>query len=129
MRTQNDREALLQGIKNGTIDLVCSNHTPHEDDCKNLEFQYADYGIIALTTTFAMLCTYTDLSVTDIVAQLSDNPRRIFGLPQPVFAPAEAADYTVFDTDTTWEVNDSTLFSKSKNTPLYGKTVQGKVWL
>ena len=127
LRTENDRKALLQAIKNGTIDIICSNHTPHEDDCKNVEFQYANYGIIALETTLAMLCTYTDLSPAQIVAQLSDNPRRIFGLSQPKFEVGEAADFTLFDTTTEWTVSEKTLFSKSKNTPLLGKTVRGVV--
>jgi dihydroorotase len=128
LRTENDRKILIQAIKNGTIDIICSNHTPHEDDCKNLEFQYANYGIIALETVFAMLCTFTDLAPTDIVAQLSDNPRRIFGLSQPKFEVGETADFTLFDTTTEWTVNEKTLFSKSKNTPLFGKTVKGKVF-
>jgi dihydroorotase len=129
LRQANDRTALLAALKDGTIDIICSNHTPHETDGKNLEFQYAEYGIIALETTFAMLCTYTDLSAAQIVAYLSDNPRRIFGLPQPIFAIGEPAEFTLFDTTSTWEVNDATLFSKSKNTPLLGKTVKGKVFI
>jgi dihydroorotase len=126
LRTADDRSALLAALKDKTIDIICSNHTPHEDDCKNLEFQYASYGIIALETTFAMLATYTDLAPDAIVRTLSDNPRRIFALPQPTFEVGETADYTLFNPDITWDVNDKTLHSKSQNTPLLHKTVRGQ---
>lgn len=127
-RGQNDLEALKLGLKNNTIDVICSDHEPLDDDHKKVEFDYAEYGSIGLETAYSAANTALNntLSVTEIVSKICNNPRKILGIPEVNIANGKAANITVFDPSLTYTVSESSLKSKSKNTPLIGKTLTGK---
>lgn len=129
LRSAADTAALLEGLSDGTIDFICSNHTPWHEEAKNLEFPYADFGMIGLETAFAICRTFLGkkLGIHDLVEKLSLAPRRILNLPTPKIAPGERAELTVFDPDTQWVFEEKNIRSKSRNTPFIGQNFKGKV--
>lgn len=129
LRSEADTTALLEGLADGTIDFICSNHTPWHEEAKNLEFTYADFGMIGLETTFALCRTFLDkkLSIHDLVEKLSLAPRAVLGLPVPKIAQGAQAELTVFDPDQEWVFEAKDIRSKSKNTPFIGQKFKGKV--
>ncbi len=129
LRGKADTESLLEGLTDGTIDFICSNHTPWHEEAKNLEFPYADFGMIGLETSFALCRTFLDkkLTVNDLVEKLSLAPRRVLGLHIPKIAQGERADLTVFDPDAEWVLEEKNIRSKSRNTPFIGQKLKGKV--
>lgn len=128
LRAETDRQALIQGLLDGTIDCICSNHEPWDAEHKNLEFPYAEFGMSSLDTAGAL--SYTALKAVMPFAQLAkkwaEAPRRILGLPIPRIAVGEAAEITLFDPDVRWTVQSADLRAQSKNTPLIGQTLQGR---
>src|SRR6201996_2595153 len=128
LRTQDDVDALLAGLKDGTIDAIVSQHTPHEVEFKDVEFEVAEYGIIALQTTLA-LALKAGLDVEQIVQKLSIAPRKILNVDVAKIAEGEPANLVLFDTDAEWEYNRNTNRSKSYNSPFMGQTLKGKVLL
>lgn len=127
LREEQDRLALVEGIKSGTIDVIVTNHQPHEEDAKKLEFDYADFGAEMLEGTLAGLLTYTDLGLGDIIKALSINPRSILGLPQPNLEIGTEFNATIFNPNEEWNFNLKAIKSKSKNSPFLGKQLKGKV--
>lgn len=129
LRSQSDSRALIDGISDGTIDFICSNHTPWHEEAKNLEFPYADFGMIGLETVFALCRTFLKktLTVEKLVEKMCLAPRQILGLPTPKIAPGERAELTVFDPNAEWVLEEKDIRSKSRNTPLIGQTFKGKV--
>jgi len=129
LRSQSDSRALLEGITDGTIDFICSNHTPWHEEAKNLEFTYADFGMIGLETVFALCRTFLNktLTVEKLVEKMSLAPRQILGLPTPKIAVGERAELSVFDPNAEWALEGKAIRSKSRNTPLIGQTFKGKV--
>ena len=128
LRAETDRQALIQGLLDGTVDCICSNHEPWDTEHKNLEFPYAEFGMSGLDTAGAL--SYTVLKDTLSFAQLAekwaDGPRRILGLPVPRIAVGAAAEITLFDPELRWTVQAADLRTQSKNTPLIGQTLQGR---
>jgi dihydroorotase len=129
VRSQQDIDALLLGLADGTIDFICSNHIPWDEEAKNLEFPYADFGMIGMETAFALCRTYLDksLSIADLVDKFSVEPRKTLGLPIPVIQKGAQANLTVFDPEINWTYAASDIRSKSKNTPFIGRTFKGRV--
>ena len=128
LRTQKDVDAIIEGLKDGTIDAIVSQHTPHEIECKDVEFEVADYGIIALQTTLPIvLNAISDINL--IIQKLSISPRQILNLKVPIINIAEPANLLIFDKNAEWEFNNKTNFSKSQNSPYFGKVLKGKVSL
>ena len=128
LRTQKDVDAIIEGLKDGTIDAIVSQHTPHEIECKDVEFEVADYGIIALQTTLPIvLNAISDINL--IIQKLSISPRQILNLKVPIINSAEPANLLIFDKNAEWEFNNKTNFSKSQNSPYFGKVLKGKVSL
>lgn len=129
LRSQTDTDALLEGLADGTIDFICSNHTPWDEEAKNLEFPYAEFGMIGLETTFALCRTFLSnkLSVSDIVEKMAAAPRRVLGLPLPEIRPGAPAELTLFDPDMEWVFGENDVRSKSRNTPFVGQPLKGKV--
>jgi dihydroorotase len=127
LRSEADRQALLDGLADGTIDFIATNHTPWDEEAKNLEFPYAEFGMTALETAFALCRTYLAdrLSLADIVEKLALAPRRVLGLPVPAFEPGAAAELAVVAPDAGWTYERT--YSKSRNTPFLGRTLRGKV--
>lgn len=130
LREPPDVEALHAGLKDGVIDCICSNHVPLDEESKNLEFPFADFGAIGLETAFALSRSVTRnlLTVNELVEKLALAPRQILQIPIPQIAPGAAVDLTIFQPDQEWTFNEKDIFSKSKNTPFLGKTLIGKVW-
>jgi len=126
LRTQADVDALLEGLKDGTIDAIVSQHTPHEVEYKNVEYQIASEGIIGLQTLLP-LALEAGLSVEQLVEKLAVGPRRILGLPLPEFREQAPANFMLLDIEKTWRFDATTNRSKSSNSPLMGKELKGKV--
>lgn len=127
LRESEDIAALKAGLKDGTIDIICSNHTPQEDDAKKVEFQYAHEGMLALEATFAAANTFTDLTPIELVEKLAVNPRKLLKLPPQKIAVGERVKLTLFDTTTEWIFRESDNQSKSNNSPWIGMKLRGKV--
>ena len=129
LRSAADREALLQGLADGTIDLVVSNHVPLEEEAKSLEFPYADFGAIGLETVYPILQTHLGdrLSIERIVELLAVRPRQLLGLPAPSIEVGAPANLTLFQPDATWTYEQRHILSRSANTPLIGTTFRGRV--
>jgi dihydroorotase len=128
LRTADDVAALIKGLKDGTIDAIVSQHTPHEIEFKDVEFEVAEYGIIGLQTAFS-LALKAGLPVELIVEKLAVNPREILSVELSVIAEDEKANIVVFDTDTEWEYTAANNKSKSANSPYIGQRLKGKVLL
>ena len=129
LRTGADREALIKGVQDGTIDFICSNHTPWDEEAKNLEFPYAEFGMIGLETLFSLCRTYLGdhLPLPLLIEKIAVAPRRILGLPIPAILPGEPAEITIFNPNESWTFTGKEIVSKSKNTPLTGEVLKGRV--
>ncbi len=128
LRGKSDTKALLNGLKDGTIDAVCSQHRPQEIEFKAVEFEIASYGIIALQTVLPLLIK-AGLDAGQIAEKLSINPRKLLNLPVPVIAENAEANFTVYHPAKEWEYNTTNNQSKSANSPLLNKKLTGKVQL
>jgi dihydroorotase len=128
LRTQQDVDALVAGLKDGTIDVIVSQHTPHEIEFKDVEFEVAEYGILGLQTVFS-LALQAGLSVGQIVEKLAINPRRILNVDVPSLTEGATANLVVFSTGGEWEYTRAANRSKSFNSPFIGQNLKGKVLL
>lgn len=128
VRTEEDRVALIEGLKDGTIDMIATDHAPHTAGDKKLGEFKSKSGLISIETAFsvAMEKIYHKniMSMREIIRCLSTNPRVLFGINSPI-APGERADLVVLDKDAEYIYDHS--YSKSKNTPLFGRKMIGKV--
>jgi len=129
LRSQEHRDALLEGVADGTIDFLCTNHAPWDPEAKNLEFPYAEFGMIGLETAFSLCRTYLDhkLSLQDLVRLWAIGPRRVLGLPVPELKPGVPAEMTLFNPDASWTFSAADIRSKSANSPFIGSAFRGKV--
>lgn len=128
LRSQEDITALIKGIQDGTIDTITSQHNPQDEDCKRLEFDKADYGMIGLETSYAVSNTALagKVDAAKMVELFSLNARKILGLPVTGIAEGEDADLTLFDPDLKWTFTEKDIRSRSKNTPFVGRELTGK---
>jgi dihydroorotase len=126
LRTEEDRLALLTGLRDGTIDAIVSQHTPHEVELKKVEFHIAYPGIIGLQTALP-LALEAGLEPEEIVKLMSIHPRQLLGLEQPSLAPHADADFILLDPNASWTYDDQNNYSLSKNSPLLGQSLQGRV--
>ncbi len=127
LREKSDNEALIKALKDGTIDVLCSGHTPHEDESKSLEFDLADFGIINIQTFGANLTSLSKSIGWDVLLEkVTTNPRHLLELEIPKIAIDEKANLTLFDPNRVWTLDEKTNFSKAKNSPWYGKEITGK---
>ena len=130
LREPEDREAIRQGLRDGTIDVICTDHAPHHYDAKEREFDDAPNGIIGLETALGLALTELVetglLSLADLVTRMSVMPARIFNLPGGTLAPGAAADVVVLDPTVAWTVQPEVFFSKSRNTPFGGRRLKGR---
>ena len=128
LRTQDDVNALIAGLKDGTIDAIVSQHTPHEVEFKDVEFEVAEFGVIALQNAFS-LTLQAGLDINLIVQKLAVSPREILNVSIPVIEAGEEANLVLLDLDGEWEYNKKNNRSKSYNSPFIGKNLKGKVLL
>jgi dihydroorotase len=128
LRSKAEKETIKKAVMDGTVDCIASHHLPHEYDSKVLEFENAKYGMTGLETSYAVLKTVLPLVPEEKwVNLLCHNPRRIFGLDQPVFEKDMTACITLFDPKGQTSVNELFFRSKSRNSAFIGKTLNGKV--
>lgn len=127
LREKHDNDALIKALKDGTIDVISSGHTPHEEESKNLEFDLSDFGMINLQTFGAHLVTLSKVMDWEVlVEKITINPRRLLGLEIPKIEVEEKANLTLFDPNRTWTFDEKSNFSKSKNSPWLNKELVGK---
>jgi dihydroorotase len=127
LREKSDSDAIVRGLKDGTIDIICSGHLPQDEESKNIEFDMADFGIINFQTFGANLVQVSKHVEWDaLIDKVSRNPRLLLSLPVPVIEAGEPANLTLFDPASTWRLDATTNLSKSKNSPWFGKEVKGK---
>jgi dihydroorotase len=132
LRTAEDIEAIKEGLRDGTIDAICTDHAPHATFEKEVEFAAAPFGILGLETAWGLvgreLVRPGVLTVAEAVRKLTAAPRRILRLPIPTLEEGEPANLTIFDAETEWTFGTEHIRSKSKNTPFVGDTLVGRAW-
>lgn len=128
LRAENDRQALIRAVQDGTIQHVASHHQSHQVESKRLEFPYADFGSQFLETCVAQTHTVlgTEMSPEDFCALFSHGPREALGIEQHHIAKGQPASLTIFDPDLKWEPTADNFGQKSVNTPMIGHTLQGR---
>jgi dihydroorotase len=130
LRTADDVAALQEAVRDGTIDLVATDHAPHHYDEKEREFSDAPNGIVGLETALAVVATHLVvpgiLSWTTLVDRMSTTPARVFGLAGGTLRRGSVADVTIFDPDVEWTVDPDTFLSKGRNSPYRGKRLKGR---
>ncbi|CAN5260229.1 dihydroorotase [soil metagenome] len=127
LRGEEDRKALLDGVADGIIDCITSGHAPEDIENKVVEFDLSAFGMIGLETAFSLACSSDKFSAEQLVNALSLHPRKIAGVEIPSIKVSEKANLTVFDMSATKTYTAKDFYSKSKNTPLVGKELSGKV--
>lgn len=129
LRAKADRDALLEGLLDGTIDFVATDHAPHAADEKALGFLQAPFGIVGLETAFPLLYTHLvktgTLTLEQLVNHFTKNPAEVFDLPYGIIEEGRVADLTLIDLEKEEKIDKETFYSKGKNTPFDGWTVSG----
>jgi dihydroorotase len=130
LRTQDDVEAMIEGLVDGTIDVICTDHAPHAIEEKEVEFIYAPNGIIGLDTAWSIcvmrLLKPGHLTMEQIIEKMTVKPREILNLPIPEIKEGAKANLTIFNTDEEWTYTKERVRSKSKNSPYLGQTMTGR---
>ncbi|MEL7251560.1 MAG: dihydroorotase [Bacteroidota bacterium] len=127
LRAETDRRALLEGLEDGTIDCIASNHCPRELERKLLEFAYADFGAATLSTAFATARTGAkNLSEEVLLSKFTSGPRRVLGLPEHIINENAPASLTFYRFAEDWTVQAADIRSKSANSPLIGRKLTGR---
>ncbi|HMJ66454.1 MAG TPA: dihydroorotase [Candidatus Binatia bacterium] len=131
LRSARDREAVLEGIADGTIEVICSDHAPHSDYEKEVEFDYAPFGITGLETELSLslmqLYHARRMSLPEVIARFTTGPANLLKLSKGTLKPGADADVTVIDPEREWIFQRGESASKSKNTPFHGWTMKGQV--
>jgi len=130
LRSVRDREAILEGLVDGTIEILCSDHAPHCNFEKEVEFDYAPFGITGLENEFALalmqLYHSKRLSLADVLAKYTVAPAKLLNLAKGTLSVGADADLTVFDPDREWVFERTDTASKSHNNPFYGWPLKGR---
>jgi len=130
LRSAPDRAAILEGLADGTIEILCSDHAPHCDYEKEVEFDYAPFGITGLETELSLslmqLYHAGQLGLMDLLFKFTVAPARLLDLQKGTLSVGADADVTVFDPDRAWVFDKSSTASKSLNSPFYGWPLKGK---
>jgi dihydroorotase len=130
LRSERDRRAVVEGLRDGTIDAIASDHAPWDQDSKRLPFSSAAYGIVGLETLLPLsleLYHNGHLALIEVIRRMTVNPARILGLPVGRLAPGAPADLLIFDPDLSWYIATDDFRSKSKNAPFDDRQVRGRV--
>ncbi len=125
-----DRAALLEGLAQGIITIIATDHAPHEEESKRVEFCHAANGVVGLETMLPVsleLVRDGVMSLTACLAAMTVHPARLLGLPHGTLGVGQAADIVLFDPEESWTVDARRLHSKSKNTCFHGRRVKGRV--
>ncbi|MCK9573125.1 MAG: amidohydrolase family protein, partial [Candidatus Omnitrophica bacterium] len=131
LRTKEDVSAIRDGLKQGVIDAIASDHAPHTENEKEIEFERAEFGVIGLETELSAAITYLVegkvLDMFELVKKITVNPAKILGINRGTLGIGKPADITVISKDKEWVVKKSRFSSKSKNSAFLGKTLKGVV--
>ena len=129
LRSEADRQAVVEALRDGTIDAIATDHAPHTVDDKKVEYEQAAFGVVGLETAVSLcldrLVGPGLLSLPQLVARLSPGPARALGLPGGTLAPGSPADVTILDLDRRRKVDPARFESKGRNTPFEGWTLKG----
>ena len=131
IRAERDRLAIIEGLKDGTLDCIVTDHAPHHEDDKNVEYALAAFGISGLETSFAL--SYTQLvkggvlTLSELADKMSANPAAILNLQGGRLEVGAPADLTIVDLNKVWTIDPKDFVSKGKNTPFAGREVYGRV--
>lgn len=127
LRERGDNEALLKGLTDGTIDVICSGHLPQDEESKSLEFDLADVGITSLQTAGSNLVALSEeVEWESLIEKITTNPRKLLNLEIPALEPEAKANLTLFDPTRSWTLDEKTNLSKSKNSPWFNTPLTGK---
>jgi len=130
LRQQKDVDAIIEGLQDGTIDCIASDHAPHSIEDKELEYIYAPNGIIGLETQLSLTLTELyhkgKLTLGQVVEKLAINPRKILNLEIPQILEGEIANFTILDLDIEFKYDIKSSKSRSKNSPFHGRELKGK---
>jgi len=133
LREEEDREAIREGLRDGTIDVIASDHAPHHYDAKEREFDQAPNGITGLETALGLaireLVVPGLLTLPQLLARMSTLPARVFNLPGGTLAVGAPADLVLLDPELRWKVDPAQMFSKSRNSPFLGEELVGRALL
>jgi dihydroorotase len=130
LRMEDDRQAVIEGLKDGTIDAIASDHTPQDEESKRLPFSEAAAGGVGLETLLPItleLYHNHHMSLIEALALITHRPAQLLGLNAGTLGVGRRADFVILDPERGWKVEDKTLKSKSKNSPFDGRPVQGRV--
>lgn len=131
LRTEKDRQAILEGIKDGTIDVIATDHAPHSLEDKNVEYNYAANGISGLESAFSLCYTYLVdkgvITLDKLTKLMSERPAQLLGIECGQLKEGGLADITLVDLDREYKIDAKSFESKGKNTPFDGWKVKGKV--
>jgi dihydroorotase len=131
IREEVDKQAILEGLKDGTLDCIVTDHAPHHADDKNVEYNLAAFGISGIETSlgFAITQLYKTgfMTLPEIADKMSYNPAKILGLDGGEIKEGSVADLTVVDLDEEWTIEPSKFVSKGKNNPFGGTKLFGAV--
>ena len=131
LRTEKDRQAILEGIKDGTIDVIATDHAPHSFEDKNVEYNYAANGISGLESAFSLCYTYLVdkgvITLDKLTKLMSERPAQLLGIEYGQLKDGGLADITLVDLDREYKIDAKSFVSKGKNTPFDGWKVKGKV--
>ncbi|MBI5891611.1 MAG: dihydroorotase [Nitrosomonadales bacterium] len=130
LRSLRDRAALRAGLRDGTIDAICSNHSPVDEDAKQLPFAEAEAGATGIELLLPLVLKWAEeekLALPDALARVTINPAQLLGVKMGHLSVGAHADVCVFDPAATWKVEPAALKSQGKNTPFNGYTMQGRV--
>ena len=129
LRAREDQEALIEGLRDGTIDVIATDHAPHAVEEKEVEFAYAPFGMIGLETMVPLVVHHLIhrgiLSWKELIAKVTVNPARILGLPLGTLSVGQAADITVIDPEKVARVEKERFYSMARNTPFDGWELKG----
>jgi dihydroorotase len=130
LRTQEDREGLKEGLINGTLSALCSDHQPHEADAKLAPFPATEAGASGLDSLLPLtlkLAEETQISLADAIARVTSGPAAILNVPYGDLSVGRAADLCIFDPRSTWHLDETSMHSQGKNTPFRGWEMPGRV--
>jgi dihydroorotase len=131
LRDESDRRAVVEGLRDGTIDVIASGHDPQDPDAKRLPFEQAASGVIGLETLLPLaleLVHNKHLTLIEALRKMTSAPARLLRLSTGRLAKGAPADLLIFDLDLPWRIDDEAFRSKSKNSPFGGRPVQGRAW-
>jgi dihydroorotase len=130
LRSAADREAVLEGLTDGTIEILCSDHAPHCNFEKEVEFDFAPFGILGLETELALSLMQLHhagrLGLSEVIAKFTINPARLVNIPKGTLTVGADADITVIDPDREWVFDALACASKSSNSPFHGWKLKGR---